>query len=231
MIVTRVVLWDIDGTLLTTARAGIFAWQDALREVTGRSVDLTDFHTAGLTDVEIASELVDRYARRDQSYELLERYAILLPSRLRLRAGHVLPGVREILTELGARSEVRQLLLTGNLRSCAFAKLSHYGLAGFFRDGSFADDAPDRTAQARVALDLARRLVGSHLRLDDIYVVGDTPHDIRCAAAIGARCVAVATGAYSRADLQEARAWRAIDHLPGAAAFYEILGLPERAHA
>lgn len=208
--------WDIDGTLLTTARAGIFAWEDAVREVTGRSVSLHTMHTAGLTDVEIAQQILADLREppdRDTVRQLLRRYEALLPLKLPLRTGHVLAGVREILEHLGRHSAIRSMLLTGNTEAAARAKLVYYGLASFFDGGAFAEDGDSRAAIARRALVLAQERFGE-VAGDRVYVIGDTPHDIACGQAIRVRTIAVATGLYTRDLLAEHHPWLILGQLP-----------------
>lgn len=224
-----VVFWDIDGTLLTTARAGIYAWEDAVREVTGRSLSFQTLPTAGLTDVEIA-KLVLLEAELEPESEivtgLLRRYESLLPSRLPLRAGQVLPGVPELLSDLAAR-QVPSLLLTGNTEAAAWAKLECYGLSTYFHDGAFAEDGADRAGIARHAVSVAQVRHGEISR-DRMIVIGDTPHDVACGRAIGARTIAVATGSHSFEELRACAPWRAILRLPDPAAFARIM--EEAAH-
>ncbi len=227
---TAVLFWDIDGTLLTTARAGIFAWQDAAQEVIGRSVDLGSMPTAGMTDVEIAVEILRAHqveAAPPRTRELVHRYEDLLPDRLGWRSGHVLPGVREILEALRKRPDVLSLLLTGNTRRGAQAKLRHYGLDAYFEGGAFADDAPDRLAIARRALALAAERLDGDLRLDRTYVIGDTPADIHCGQAVGARTVAVASGTYGTAELARHHPWCVLERLPSPELFLVLLGLED----
>lgn len=214
--------WDIDGTLLTTARAGILAWEDAIAALVGRPVDLSQLETAGLTDVEIARTLLLRFGLGPTPRRLdglLREYESRLPARLRQRAGRVLPGVRAILEHLRGCPDVHSLLLTGNTEAGGRAKLRHYGLDGYFAEGAFADGALDRLAIARRALARARELVGADLASEHIYVIGDTPHDVGCAREIGARAVAVATGPYSVAQLRRHDPWWVIEELPGPEVF------------
>lgn len=213
--------WDIDGTLLTTNRAGIFAWEEAVAAVTGVRVDLTSFPTAGLTDAEIGRQLLTRLGRTVTPADLdrlLTTYAALLPQRLGWRQGRVLPGVMDVLAALQERPECQLLLLTGNLRTCAFAKLRHYGLDHFFREGAFAEDGIDRIGVARQA----HQLAGAGAQC---YVIGDTPHDVACGQAIGARTIAVATGAYSVDQLAATQPWHVLAQLPPPDAFCRLVGL------
>lgn len=219
-----IVFWDLDGTLLTTARAGIPAWQDALLEVTGAALDLADFDTAGLLDTDIAKRLLEHtgHASDPPSIAAMSRaYVLALPARLPERQGHVHPNVREILAALRRRG-TPQYLLTGNLRDGAIAKLRHYGLADAISDGAFADGAMDRADVARRALALAgaahRNVVSERT-----YLVGDTPHDIACGAAIGARTIAVATGPYDVGELRRCSPWIAMPSLPSAPDFLALI--------
>jgi phosphoglycolate phosphatase len=223
-----VLFWDIDGTLLTTGRAGVFAWNDSARELTGREFDLSALRTAGMTDYQIAAKTLDLLGvEKTQSNvdRLLRRYEELLPSALPRRQGRVLDNVREILEHLQAgRPDVRSYLLTGNTRAGARAKLAYYDLVEFFPDGAFAEDTGERAAIASRALELARQAgpVGD----ETIFVIGDTPHDIECAKAIGAKTIAVATGGYSVEELKPHKPWRLFETLPGPDEFVDLIGAP-----
>ncbi|MGH9253124.1 MAG: HAD family hydrolase [Vicinamibacterales bacterium] len=211
-----VLFWDIDGTLITTGRAGMFAWNDSVRELTGRQFDLRgEIRTAGLTDYQIAVQTFEALGltpEPDLIERLVRRYEELLPASLPLRNGYVFPNVREILEHLRDRPDVRSYLLTGNTRGGARAKLTYYRLMEFFPDGAFSDDVTDRSAIARRALALARQ--AGPVADNGVFVVGDTPHDIVCAAAIGARTIAVATGDYTLEELEPHGPWRAFSELP-----------------
>src|SRR5262245_65840449 len=123
---------------------------------------------------------------------MVRRYEELLPEWLPTKKGYVLPNVREILDLLESRDDVRSYLLTGNTRGGARAKLTHYDLFKYFPDGAFAEDAGERSLIAGRALELARRAGPVHDRA--VFVAGDTPPDIHCAHALGARPVSVAPG-------------------------------------
>lgn len=224
---TTVLCWDIDGTLLTTKRAGIFALEAAATEVTGSSVDFQNLPTAGLTDRQIAINILKAAGMPPESHQidrLLNLYASYLPGSLPRRQGHVLPGVREILDILKDYSQVVSILLTGNIAAGAKAKLSHYGLDDYFTHGAFADQSEARGAIAQQALHLAQDLVGE-VDLERVYVIGDTPHDILCAQAIQAKAIAVASGSYSEAELSPYNPWWLIPNLPPPELFIEKLGI------
>lgn len=221
---TTVLFWDIDGTLLTTGRAGVFSLEAALEQVTGIRADLQGMATAGMTDYAIAEAALrtaGHPADEPTVQEFLRVHGAQLPQYLHRRQGHVMPGVREALEDLSQRNDVVSLLLTGNVEAGARAKLAHYGLDGFFRKGgAFCVGAGERTEIARRALPLAHGA--------DAYVIGDTPADVECGKAIGARAIAVATGSYSAGALREAEPWTVLDRLPEPAAFRSLVGLVRR---
>jgi phosphoglycolate phosphatase-like HAD superfamily hydrolase len=219
-----VLFWDIDGTLLTTGKAGVPAWEAAVREVTGRDFQLSSIRVPGLTDYQIAVRTFDLLglpADEATLRRMVRRYEEMLPSALPQRQGRVLPNVREILDALSPRPDVRCYLLTGNTRGGARAKLTHYGLFDYFPDGAFAEDAGARATIAGRALELARR--AGPIGENATFVIGDTPHDIDCANAVGARTIAVATGGYTVEELEPHRPWRLYPELPPPDEFIRII--------
>jgi phosphoglycolate phosphatase len=220
-----ILFWDIDGTLLTTGKAGVPAWETAVRETTGKDFQLSSIRVPGLTDFQIAArtfELLGVQPGNGVLERMVTRYEDLLPSTLPLKQGHVMPNVREILEALRARNDVRSYLLTGNTRRGARAKLTHYDLFKYFPDGAFAEDQSVRASIAARALELARR---NGPVTEQIFVIGDTPYDIEAAAAITARTIALATGGYSVDELSAHRPWRVFEQLPPPAEFLELIGL------
>ncbi|HEY6360367.1 MAG TPA: haloacid dehalogenase-like hydrolase [Vicinamibacterales bacterium] len=239
-----ILFWDIDGTLLTTGRAGVPAWEAAVKEVTGRDFQLSSIRVPGLTDFQIAVrtfEILGIEATDETLRRMVRLYEEGLPAALPLKQGRVLPNVREILERLhrppppgfgearrsasreGGRDDVRSYLLTGNTRGGAQAKLMHYGLFDYFLDGAFAEDARDRSTIAWRAIELARR--AGPVAGDGVFVIGDTPHDIDCAHAIGARTIAVATGGYTLDELAAHRPWRVFAELPSPDEFLRLIGI------
>jgi len=221
-----VLFWDIDGTLLTTARGGMFAWDDGVKEITGKDFQLQQLRVPGLTDYQIAAktcELLELEPTEALVEQLVRRYEELLPTSLPRRVGHVLPNVREILEQLRGRADVRSYLLTGNTRGGAKAKLTHYGLIDFFPDGAFAQDTRARATIAQRAVELARS--AGRVSEEEMFVIGDTPHDIECANAIGVRTIAVATGGYSVDELGAHHPWQLFEELPPADEFLRLVGL------
>jgi phosphoglycolate phosphatase len=223
-----ILFWDIDGTLLTTGKAGVPAWETAVRETTGKDFQLSSIRIPGLTDFQIAArtfELLGVQPGNGLLERMVTRYEDLLPSSLPLKQGQVMPNVREILEALRARNDVRSYLLTGNTRRVARAKLIHYDLLKYFPDGAFAEDQSVRASIAARALELARR--NGPVTEKQIFVVGDTPYDIEAATAITARTIAVATGGYSLDELSAHRPWRVFEQLPPPAEFLELIGLDQ----
>ena len=224
-----VLLWDIDGTLLSTGRAGILALEDAAQEVLGTSVDFSALKTAGLTDFQVAALAIET-AGADPDPETVERFIRVyereLPDRLHARRGTVLPEVEAILAHLESRADVVSLLLTGNTEAGAAAKLHHYGLNGYFTGGCFSVDGAERAAVARRARDLAAERIGAAPAPERTWVIGDTPHDVECGQAIEARTLAVATGTYSVTELEAHGPSAVVEELPGPYAFLELLGVP-----
>lgn len=227
-----VLFWDIDGTLLTTARAGIHAWEQAGRDVLDTLVDFEDLPTAGRTDSQIATVIIEVCGLEptgERVSRMLRAYEQHLPDRLGWRQGTVLPNVREILDDLRGDERVLSLLLTGNTADGARAKLTHYRLIDEFADadgellGAFCADGDDRDAIARRALEVAADAAGTGISGDQTVVVGDTPHDVSCGRTIGARTLAVATGGFSADELRAVGAWKVIEELPEPRVFEQLL--------
>jgi phosphoglycolate phosphatase len=226
--VTTVLLWDIDGTLLTTARAGVFALEAALLELHGREPDLQGLPTGGLTDAQVAAlclESIGAEATDAAVDTFLRSYESHLPECLHRRHGHVLAGVREILDDLATDPGVASLLLTGNTPAGARAKLAHYGLWEFFGEGGFfCSGLGERAEIARRAAARAHELLAGDAAAR-IYVIGDTPHDVECGKAIEARTVAIASGPYSIDELANTDPWLVLPALPPPRALRKLLGI------
>lgn len=204
----RLILWDIDSTLVNTGAAGQHALVRATIEWFGGNGDLDGVEIAGRTDRSIAHQILEKHGRPITNGNVdafLDRYVALLPEELPKRNGRVLPGVRELLEELSEEPDKTLGLLTGNLKRGAQLKLEHYDLWQFFPFGAFADDHHDRNALGPCALTRAVAHAGFDFRPEQVDVVGDTGHDISCGKAFGARTVAVATGSWPRERLADYR--------------------------
>lgn len=203
----HVFLFDIDGTLLSSGGAGKAAIEGALAAEFG--VEVRGHVTySGRTDRAIARDLLHMHELEDSPENwrrLVAAYLQRLPAALAGHRGQVLPGIAALLEHLGERREVAVGLLTGNLREGARVKLGHYGLHHHFAFGGFGDHHLDRDEVARAALAAACGHVPWAVCPERTWVIGDTPLDVRCARAIGARVAAVATGWHSLAELEAAR--------------------------
>ena len=196
-------LFDIDGTLLTTGGCGERSLRLAARDAFGVEDDLREIEIAGRTDTGIARQLLRKYGREETAENiaaLLGRYLSHLPVQLREAQGRLLPGVAALLPMLHPRSDIVLGLLTGNLERGAEHKLTHYGVWEYFGFGAFADDHHERDKLGPFALARSRER-GHEIALSRTFVIGDTPHDISCARAIGAKAVAVATGGFRAEQL------------------------------
>jgi phosphoglycolate phosphatase-like HAD superfamily hydrolase len=200
----RLILFDIDGTLLRDGIAAKIAFARALRDTYQTTGPIEGFRFAGMTDPECVSEIMrlagveERtiLARRD---ECLRRYVELLQDEIRTHQdAHLYPGVRELLERLNKLDNVMVGLLTGNVLRGAQLKLRRWNLEPYFRFGAYGDDHENRAVLAQIALEKAKALSGRSFSGSETTVIGDTPKDIACARAIGARAVAVATGSISR---------------------------------
>ena len=208
----RVVLFDIDGTLIQSGGAGEKAFGRVCETEFGIPNGAARLQFAGRTDPSIVRDFFQQHdiaPTVDNFQRFFDRYVFLLHHLLGELNGSVLPGVHRLIQELSALPRPPLVgLLTGNIRLGAQIKLSHYGLWDSFRMGGFGDDHEDRNQIATIAHERAGRMIREPLQGDQVLVIGDTPRDIECARAIRARSLAVATGKYSAAQLQyESPTW------------------------
>lgn len=225
-LVRPLALLDIDGTLLDTRGAGRASFARALRAVFGWTDDLSWLSFAGATDLDVLRRIGERHGRSFAAEEtdlFFERLASELDALLQTAPPAVFPGVRELLTAFGGIPGSILGLVTGNTEACARIKLRHAGLHGHFVLGAFGHEHGDRVEIARLAFRRAERHARGG-RLEPVVLIGDTPADIAAARAIGARAVAVATGAYGVAALRAAGADLVVETL-GDPAIWRILGV------
>jgi phosphoglycolate phosphatase-like HAD superfamily hydrolase len=208
----RVLLWDIDGTLIHSLRRGAFKDYTIpmLEEVFGTAGRLPQMVVAGMTDLQIVAE-----ALKDEGFtnvDILERIDHLRESYMgamhRATANgeqffELLPGVREVLQAVTDHPRYRSALLTGNIEAAAHLKMKLVGLSEFFDlPGAFGDESHDRRDLPAFAAKRICKQLGIDLAPEQFIVIGDTPNDIECARHFGARSLAVGTGRlYSRDDL------------------------------
>jgi len=226
--VKHLLLWDIDGTLIASGGAGMRALQRALRDVFGIDGLLADIDFAGRTDMWIMREVFRKFAlsaTRENFERYFEGYVAALPAEMNNPQTRVLPGVREILRAATEHGGFAQGLLTGNMRRGAQLKLAHHGLWDHFAFGAFADDSEHRNELGPHAVRRALERHGVNFAADDVWIIGDTPHDIACGKIIGARTLAVATGGATLEQLREHSPTAAVQNLADTAA---VLALLER---
>jgi phosphoglycolate phosphatase len=198
-------LFDIDGTLLASGGAGKAALELAFTEEFGVALRV-QIPYSGRTDRAIARDILrlhDIADTRENWQKLLAGYLARLPDSLNRHNGRVLPGILALLQVLQRREDVVIGLLTGNVRAGARVKLGHFGLFEQFAFGGFGDLHFDRDDVAREALTEARTHLGARATPERIWVIGDTPLDVQCARAIGAKVLAVATGIHTYEQLVE----------------------------
>jgi phosphoglycolate phosphatase len=202
----RLVLFDIDGTLILSGGAGEKAFGHACSMEFDVPNATEHLQFAGRTDPSIVRDFFIRN-HIEPSAENFRRffdcYVFWLDYILARSNGVVLPGVMGLLRDLRTVSQPPVIgLLTGNIRLGAQIKLTHYNLWHDFATGGFGDDHEDRNCLAAIAQSRGEKLLGEKLRGDQILVIGDTPRDIECAKSINARVLAVATGNYKHEQLR-----------------------------
>lgn len=216
----RVVLFDIDGTLLRSGGVGRVSMEQALTKVFG-SPGSTEYHYDGKTDRQIVRDLMRREGLSDdaideQMTQLLDEYVAALERELASgnRRVLLLDGVVALLDELDRQPEVTVGLLTGNIEKGAHAKLTAAGLdPGRFRVNAFGSDNELRPELPAVAQRRACEFLGREIEGNRLVVIGDTPADIQCGESIGARAIGVATGRYSVEQLSNFDAYAVFESL------------------
>lgn len=207
----RLVLFDIDGTILVARGAGRRALAAALKDVYGTAGDIDGYDLRGQTDPRIVFDVMEgagleREAVRERLDDCFEAYARGLAAEIG-DGGNVvtLPGIGDLVRRLHGDAGVLLGLLTGNIEAGARIKLGPTGLLSYFRLGAYGSDHLDRRQLPSLAARRAQALVGVPFAPDEVVVIGDTPRDIECARHFGAVAVAVATGQYTREALEAER--------------------------
>ena len=201
----RLVLWDVDGTLVSAGPAARDAFDAAIEHVLGRAPGDHGVQMSGKTDPQIALEILANLAiTRDEARAHLPTVMRALERELEdavevmRTTGRELPGARRVLRSLAEEPSVAQTVLSGNLAANARLKLAAFGLEGFvdWEIGAYGSDDEDRTKLVPVALSRAQTIRRWRFEPGDAWVVGDTPRDLECARAGGTRCLLVATGRF-----------------------------------
>lgn len=211
------VIFDVDGTLLSTGGAGGRAWDAAARRLYGRPADITEFTDTGMTDPEVAGEVFkyvhEREPSADELAELMLNYLWFVPDMVQASEGYkVLPGARETLERLGSEG-MPVGIVTGAVEASCHVKLGRGRLNALLQFGGFGSDAPARPDIVRAAIAKATRFVGRELRPQECLIVGDTPKDVEAAQAVGCPSVAVASHKFTREQLAATNPTHLIDAL------------------
>jgi len=202
----KLVLFDIDGTLLTSIGAGRNAVKESMERVCDQEISLKGVPFAGRTDPAILRDLLlvngftDEKAR-EILQDCLAAYTSALMRHLTPSGVKIYPGVRELVREMAAEESIVLGLLTGNLRDTAYLKLHAAGLGSYFAFGAFGSDRELRNELPAVAAARALEHTGLTFQPDKTFIIGDTPHDFECGRTHGAHCIGVSTGLFSHEEL------------------------------
>jgi phosphoglycolate phosphatase len=225
----RLILFDIDGTLLLTGGAGKMAFDRVFTQLYGIENAWGDIHPDGRTDPLLIAELFEKNLLRKPSPQeewkvrdlYAEHMAQTLEQAMRFR---LMPGVDRLLPALAAHGSFSLGLATGNFEETAYLKLRKAGLEKFFPFGGFGSDFADRLQLTRTALQRGYQQAGAFVSPEDCFVVGDTVHDIRCGRLLGLTTVAVATGSTTRQELSRHRPDFLLDSLEATEEVLTIFG-------
>lgn len=225
----KLLLFDVDGTILLTNRAGIRSMEQAGRELFGERFDLSQVSVAGALDPLIYAEAtrlagIDNAATMHDAFR--DRYLEILQASLDANGGKtvLLPGIGAVVETLRNHETVSLGVVTGNYTAVVPIKLRAVGLdPAWFPFSAFGDEGPDRPSLVRIALERYQQRAGRPIAAADVIVIGDTPHDVTCAHANGCLCFAVATGMYTADDLRGAGADVVVSDLRDPAPLHAML--------
>jgi phosphoglycolate phosphatase len=223
----RLALFDVDGTLIHTGGAGVRAFAKVFATEFGAFDGTEKMRFAGRTDMSLVREFFNLHAialTPEHFNRFFDRYVFWLDQFLQTSQTSLCPGVWKFIRQLQTLPQPPLLgLLTGNICLGAEIKLRHFNLWEVFQTGAFADDHEDRNQIAAIARQRGSRLLDQELPGDQVLVVGDTPHDVRCGRAIGARILAVATGGAALEELSRCQPNWAVPDLNAISA-QEVVG-------
>ena len=213
----RILLFDIDGTLVSTGGAGAVAWKRAFDDLYGIPADIGEFTDAGMTDPDVGAKTFAAVLHREPTphelAQVVQRRLEYLPEAVAESEGYrVLPGVPERLRQLSRDGHLLGII-TGNGDGAAHIKLARGDLNRWFTFGAYASAGVDRAGIVRRAVERGEALLGEDVPNTEIYVIGDTPLDIEAAHAVGCTAIGVATGHFDSAALREAGADHVVETL------------------
>lgn len=203
----KLVLFDLDGTILLSGGAGARAVCRACKKIYGIENAMDGIKPDGKTDIAILREIfkaMEKDFLPDKMDGLFREYLVFLEEEIAGSLDYrLMPGIVELIEALSKRGDVVLGIATGNIKEAASIKLRRSGLGHYFRFGGFGSDFEDREEIIRIAIERGKGFLNKENGFDGIFVIGDTPLDIIAARAVGAKAVAVATGSYSVRDLRE----------------------------
>jgi phosphoglycolate phosphatase-like HAD superfamily hydrolase len=201
----KILLFDIDGTILDVKKSGKKALLDAFSQVTGENCSKIDICLAGRTDAGIINNIMEMLnIDKNLRNEIITQYIVFLEKNLKINSSFIMPGIMEIINFISKKDYYVPGILTGNMYDGARIKLEFFELFKYFPFGVFGDIHCDRNDLACEALNRLKHLYGEEsFDTKDIVIIGDTPYDIECGKSIGAHTIAVATGPYSIEELEE----------------------------
>ncbi|MDZ7721357.1 MAG: HAD family hydrolase [candidate division KSB1 bacterium] len=225
----KLLLFDIDGTLIDSGGAGKRAMNRAFEELYGHAEILANISLSGRTDELI---LQDAFQKIEQTpnpaamseykklYFQILRHEIEKPNAKK----RVMPGITDLLPELKHRQDIYLGLLTGNWQDSGYIKIGHFSLDSYFSFGAFSDDSNDRSELVPIAVSRFENRTEKTIAAEHVYIIGDTPRDIECTKPHGVNSVAVAAAGYTRNDLQAYNPDFLFDDLSSTVDVLEILG-------
>ncbi len=225
----KLLLFDVDGTLILSGGAGLRSVDDAFEKLFGVSDAMADCHPDGKTDPAIFQEVARTHLGRAltaaESEAVADAYLVALAREVPRSPGYeVMPGVGTLLDNLAANARLVLGLATGNLEQGAGIKLARAGLDRFFAFGGYGSDHEDRVRLIEVAIARGCALAGKKFSPEDIVVIGDTTRDIAAARGAGVRCVAVATGSTTPEELAREEPYALLEDLSDIDSFLSHIG-------
>jgi phosphoglycolate phosphatase-like HAD superfamily hydrolase len=206
----KLILFDIDGTLIDSGEAGSRALDIAFRELFSIQNAFDGVSMAGKTDIQIVKEGISKYGLPSNNGivpKIIDGYLKHLSIEINNDLKHLKPGIMEAIHAIKKNNGNFALgLLTGNIEKGARIKLEPFGLNSHFQSGAFGSDHEDRNSLLPIAVERFITITGREIGFKDCIIIGDTPRDVYCAKPYGAKCIAVATGPYASQALQEAGA-------------------------
>ena len=216
MSVATLILFDIDGTLLSAGRSGYMALERSAIEVLGAVRGLEGIRLDGNTDSNALRQISQRDGTPYPDSSLIEifkkHYVEILRKEI-VGKGHLKPGIPELLNLLSQKSDTQMGLVTGNFREGAEIKLQRFGISEYFSFGAFGCEHPERSELVGLAMNRAQQRIQGKYPPSRVVMIGDTIHDVAACHPWGIRSLAVATGSASRRDLEESGATLAVDDL------------------